>query len=281
MKVLCSSGDFIGYRNNYDYSLLTMARDCLSCDGFEILLPFEGRKESEVARFIDKYHICVPIVHADKMIGDLISMADQDAYNRAISILQRNCIFSNYIGAREMVVHLWGGSYSDKNIDKNIEKYLELVNLAEQYSVHLMIENVPCAMENPLIHFESLYKIYKDIAFTYDFRFAEFHAMSMDFFHDDNIAQRIKHIHVSDYLGGLKEWEKLSQIKNIGQGIIDFKHIFGSIKSKIKSEYITIEVPCYKNNKCDFATLEDNIQKVKTYLEMESEDERYSVVYEE
>lgn len=266
MEILCSTGNFIGYRNGYDFHLLEEAEKVLSCKGIEVLLPFEGYNCFEVAEFIIKKNIFCPVVHADKRIGELLSTRTPKTSHKALSIFDKNCRFANCVRANAVVLHLWGGSYSDKSIKYNLNMYAELEQIAKRNNIKLMIENVPCIISDPLIYFEMLYERYKDVLFTYDTRFAAFHSMQFDYFYNKSILDRIHHIHVSDYCGGKKEWSKLNQIKNIGKGIVDFKRLFDVINAKVICDYITVEVPSYRDYQCDFTEIESNIQKIKKYV---------------
>ena len=268
MRVLCSTGCFIGYRNRYDFRLLEYANKVLSCDGFEILLPFDNQDCIEVANYILNHAIFTPCVHADKRIGILISTGTNESIKKALDLFEDNCKFARYVGAEIVVLHLWGGKKSDSNIRQNILHFQDLKDIANQYGLIISVENVPCVVSDSLNCFEILRKKYNDIFFTFDSRFAAFQNIQQELFDNKLIVERINHIHVSDYSGGKNEWDKLSIILGIGEGEIDFVNLFELINSRVSCQYITLESPCYKNDKCDFLKLEENIVKVKKLIKV-------------
>ena len=189
MRVLCSTGCFIGYRNRYDFRLLEYANKVLSCDGFEILLPFDNQDCIEVANYILNHAIFTPCVHADKRIGILISTGTNESIKKALDLFEDNCKFARYVGAEIVVLHLWGGKKSDSNIRQNILHFQDLKDIANQYGLIISVENVPCVVSDSLNCFEILRKKYNDIFFTFDSRFAAFQNIQQELF--DNKSNNI------------------------------------------------------------------------------------------
>ena len=86
-----------------------------------------------------------------------------------------NCQAASDINADKMVLHLWGGMASDQHIERNISAYKLLNNIAKKYGIALMVENVVCNKDDPLMHLMELYQAYPDILFTFDTKMASFH----------------------------------------------------------------------------------------------------------
>ena len=244
-KVYCSTGAFITRKNNRDHRLLIKYSDILECDGFELML-YETWYDilDTIASDIKTAKVNVPVVHADKFIGELLSRNEGDDYNTAISNFEKNCILASEIGAKLLVLHLWGGIPSDKNIKFNFECYPLLNEIAKKYSLLLTIENVVCNQQNPMTHLNTLHSLYPDISFTFDTKMAAFHN-EMDLLYEPEwkwlfSENFVRHIHLNDYAGGYKDWSNL-RVSHPGEGHIDLERFFKHIKNLNYRDTFTLE----------------------------------------
>jgi sugar phosphate isomerase/epimerase len=186
-----------------------------------------------------------PVLHANQAIGEFISRNGKGDIDNALRIFDLNCEYAVRLGAELIVLHLWGGHESDKNIEVNINTFGKLKEISDRHSITLTIENVVCNTHKPLAHMKRLWDVYQhDIQFTVDVRHAEFHKSLKEtcesaFLWENNL---VRHLHISDYGGGYMEWDMfLGNDTPITFGGIDFDYFFSFIKSVGFTGSITVE----------------------------------------
>lgn len=243
-KLLCSTGAVITLKNNRNHHLLTDIAPKLHCDGFEFMM-YQSWYDTweQIASDLAGMSLSFPIFHVEKCVGQAISRNEEGDNEQAQKLFEINCIMAQRIGAQKLVMHLWDGIPSDSNIENNIEQYAFLNETAKNYGLLLTIENVVCNHEDPLLHFEALREKYPDIAFTFDVKFAQFHDQ-LDLALSDEYrwlwAGAVRHLHISDYAGGYKEWDRLKSL-HPGEGKIDYEKLFENLKRSNYAETVTIE----------------------------------------
>ena len=242
-QLLCSTGALITARNDRNYRLLPEAAERIRCDGFEFMMSRAWYDSWEqVSGEVEKMGLSFPLFHVDKSIGERISRDEAGDNETARKLFAINCKFARRIGSNKLVLHLWGGLPSDRNIKRNIETYAALNETAQAQGLLLTVENVVCNQAHPLLHLEALRAAYPEIAFTFDVRFAKFHDQLERAFTDEYawLWDAVRHIHISDYAGGYMEWGK-TQSLHPGEGRIDFEELFGDLMRVGYSDTITVE----------------------------------------
>lgn len=243
-KLLCSTGAIISLKNNRNYKLIGEVAPYIKCDGFEFLMYDSWYEEWEdISEYLTKIDVSFPIFHVEKRVGELISRNENDDIEQSHKLFEVNCKMAKAIGANRLVLHLWGGLPSDKMIAVNIEQFAALREIATRYGLLLMVENVPCNYENPFTHLAELKKVYSDITFTFDTKFAQFHSELDSAFEDEYSwlwNRAVQHVHINDYAGAHKEWKRLRSL-HPGEGKIDFEKLFENLKRLNYSNTITIE----------------------------------------
>lgn len=250
-KILCSTGAIISKRNERNYELLEKVAPYINCDAFEFLMYDSWYEDWEkISAYLSNINVDFPIFHVEKQVGELISRNENDDIEHSHELFELNCKMAKAIGSERLVLHLWGGLPSDKMIAVNIEQFAALREIATRYGLLLMIENVPCNHQNPLAHLTELKRVYSDITFTFDTKFAQFHSELDSAFEDEYIwlwNGAVQHVHINDYAGEHKEWKKLRSL-HPGEGKIDFGKLFKNLKRLNYNNTITIE---------SFSVLED------------------------
>lgn len=268
-RVLCSTGALIGRPNGRDYKLLTECVLHLDCDRFEFMMYSDWYdKIDEIADFLADFPKPFPTFHIEKKVGDLISRNEQGDTEYALELFEKNCILAQKIGAEKLVLHLWSGLDSDKDMPHNIEVYALLSEIADRYQLMLTVENVVCNNSDPMTHLTELAKVYPDIRFTFDTKMAEFHDQLDLLYASENrhIWERVAHRHINDYRGGVKDWSCLKTL-HIGDGQIDFERLFSFINDMNYSGDFTIESTSFdKSGIIDFDRMNQSIHRVKEYL---------------
>ena len=268
-RILCSTGAIIGRPNGRDITLLNSCQEQLECDGYEFLMYDTWYKELDYIRhFMLNFKAQIPVFHVEKTVGDLISRNEERDSEEAIELFRINCLLAKDLGAQKLVLHLWSGLDSDKNMQHNIEFYRLLREISDSYNLSLMIENVVCNFSDPMSHLLTLRNIYPDIQFTFDTKMAAFHSQIELLYEKENedLFSNIKHIHVNDYSGGYKDWKKLNTL-HIGAGHIDFDKFFDFLKRMNYQGDFTVEATSFDHNGIiDFDALNICFRKIRNYI---------------
>ena len=268
-KILCSTGALIGRPHNGDFRFIEKCLPELKCDGLEFMLyGMWYDKIAEVTDFLKSLGVAIPVFHAEKRLGDIFSRNSEGDVESAVEKFKINARIASEIGADKVVLHLWGGIDSDRDIAHNIRLYKSLRAVCEKYCVELCVENIVCNVKDPLTHLNELAAEYPDISFTYDTKMAQFHNQLMTIFEPENISlfSHVKHMHVNDYAGGYMDWSNLRTL-NLGCGNVDFDSF---IPRAIKSGYagdFTVEATSYNaEGVVDFNALNNSFAKIREYL---------------
>ena len=261
-KILCSTGTIIGRLNDFDYTLTPEYAKSIDSDGYEFMMePFwnEEEKVDAIVSYLLPFGINFETLHMDKYIGDMISRDGPGDLEEARRIFELDCKAAKKLGAGLLVLHLWGGPSSDKNIGKNIKVYADLLETAGKYDLELSVENVVCNTYNALVHMEKLYETYKSaMKFTIDVRHAEFHKMvkatcEARFLWDNGL---VPHFHIADYKGAYMDWSKLRPVLPPGEGEIDFLYLSDFLKKTGYKGSFTLEASgAMKETGMDFEKL--------------------------
>ncbi|MCL2517007.1 MAG: sugar phosphate isomerase/epimerase [Oscillospiraceae bacterium] len=267
-KIYCSTGTIIGRENNYDFNFILQNAGNIEADGFELMMLKAYYENFDImAKLFARNNLFFPILHTDKDIGTLISTNGEGDFEEAIRLFESNCKFAGDIGAEKIVLHLWGGPDSDKNLDNNIFVCERLLEIATKNKLKLMIENIPCAVWDPLVYWNKLYKLYKDVYFILDTRFLAFHEQiesvyDTDWFRCENLI----HMHVSDLAGKPHDFSSLRPILHPNEGLIDFKKFFDKLKTNYNNT-ITLESPVLSKDGLDIEKLNKSLKYIKEAME--------------
>lgn len=288
-KIICSSGAIIGKANNNDYRLLKEYAPKLNCDGFELMMSSSWYAiVDDVIAAVNSYGLHIPVLHSQKSLGEaLCGMTstfsegkfhdyvmtpdeDQEAYRQGTKKFLLNLKLAEKIGAEKMVLHLWNGTVSDRNIEKNVERFGEWKLLADKAGVELLAENVICNTYSPLYNMDLVAKRYPEAGFVYDTKMAEFHDQTMKLFSPayEYIVKegRIRHLHVNDYGGGYMDWAHM-QVLPIGAGHVDFDTFFGKLgKYGYRGDFTVESTALAKDGTVDFAMLNGCFDKIRELI---------------
>lgn len=268
-RILCSTGALIGRPNGRDYTLLGAAVRRLACDGFEFMMYDDWYDKTDaIAAFLAKLPAPFPVFHIEKGVGERISRNGPKDAETALALFEKNCALARDIGAGKLVLHLWNGPDSDRDMPHNLEIYGLLRAAADRFGLMLTVENVVCSCADPMTHFAALLKAYPDIFFTYDTKMAEFHGQMELLYRAENrgIWERVAHMHINDYKGGVKDWPSLRTLQ-IGDGQVDFARLFDFVKRMGYAGDFTIESTSFdRTGKIDFERLNRSIGRVRDYL---------------
>ncbi len=268
-KVYLSSGTFTGRINGRNPHFLSMYHSKFDTpDGFELMVfpdLYNGFEDT-----LDEYRrekVNIRTLHADKTVGDCFSQKGKDAENKMYELLVRNIEAAESFSCEGMVVHPWGIPDSDKEKEMIYERIGWVRERFSSYNTKLYFENCVCVNGSPLEHLEELAKIYPDILFTFDTRQSEFHKETLlgaeSFIFDKNVA----HVHISDYSGGYKTWDKMYPIPQPSGGTVDFDGFFQRLAKKNYHGTFTLESPAMQPDCVDVETLSRGVAFIKEKIE--------------
>ena len=268
-RILCSTGTSIGRPNGRDFRLLKECAKNLNCDGFEFMMYSTWYdRVDELENFLMELEVSIPAFHVEKGVGEHISRNEPGDTEEAVRLFEINCALAQKLGAEILVLHLWNGLHSDRDIAHNLSVYPSLKESARRYGLLLTVENVVCSHANPMTHMKRLAERYPDISFTFDTKMAEFHAQLPLLYEKENeeIVRRIRHIHVNDYSGGYKEWGRLKTL-HIGQGQVDFDRLFEFLARIGYRGDFTVEATSFgSDGMIDFDALNCDFARIRDYL---------------
>ena len=268
-RVLCSTGTCIGRPNGRDWRLLEECAAKVLCDGWEFMMydTWYGREE-EIARFLRALPVAFPAYHCEKGVGERISRNEPGDLEEAARLFEANCMMARAIGAQTMVLHLWNGIHSDKNIGNNIRACARLREIVQTQGLLLTVENVVCGHADPLTHMKSLTAEYPDIRFTFDTKMAEFHGQTGEMLAAENewLWGHIAHMHVNDYRGGYMDWSNLRTL-HIGDGQVDFERMFAFVRRCGYAGDFTVEATSFdRMGAIDFDRLNRTVSALRKLI---------------
>ena len=244
--ILPSTGAFIGRVNGRDHRPLLSVIDTITADAYEFMMyeSFYGREDAVLSDFLAT-GLSFPVLHVEKRIGELIAdpaLDPEEPYRR----FRANCEAAARLGAEKLVLHLWNGVASDHDFSRHLAAYPRLLALAEAHGLTLTVENVVCAVQDPLARLSELLAAYPGAAITYDTKMAAFHRQEYIVFED---AYRplwqgaIRHIHLNDYAGIPGDFSRLS-VLHLGEGNLDIARISRSLLATGYCDTVTLECSC-------------------------------------
>lgn len=259
-EVYCSTGTVVGRATGYDYSVIknVLPSVCKNAgaNGIEhvFITPFYERL-SDVRNTILSSGLKCAVLHADKNIGSLLSNGNSDDTDEALRLFRINCEEAKRLGADRVVFHLWGMPESDRNFEANLAAMPKITEIADNFGVELMIENIPSAVSDPISRWRELEDFH--CHFTYDVRFGQLHAQN-DIIPRSNYLKsgKISHIHISDFGGEALDFSKIRPILHPGEGKVDFDALFANLQSSGYSGTFTLESPVMYDDGLDPSKLE-------------------------
>ena len=261
----CSTGAFTGRVNGRTPLFAADFASRLDCDGLEVVVYEEWYGQlDEIAALYRERRLRCPVVHADKTIGDRMSDPSPQALEDALRRFEENCRFAVRLGAQTIVCHIWGVPASDACPETIYTRCGKLLALAGRYGLMLAAENCVCVHGSPLRHMEELAARWDGIGFTLDTRPAQFHG-ELDAFSRSGLLRqgRVRHVHIGDYAGGFKEWDRLYPIPHPGEGKVDFPAFFAALRREGYTGALTLESPCILPERVDTDTLNRDLRWIR------------------
>ncbi len=281
-RILCSTGTMVGRENGFDLRravgvIADLREKNLVLGGEFMMLPYYYDRQGEVVELVKSSGVPFPVIHCEKGVGTSLSdcalMASEGKTDDASRLLEEtldvfrlNCSFAEDLSSRKMVLHLWGGRASDSHVEYNISALPRLVDIAREHGVKLLIENVPSTTHDPLSNWLSVCASNDDIGLIFDTRFATLHDQLEATLKNDVVRGRLSHVHVSDFVGGYRNFYALRPILHPTEGVVDFG-LCASLLSEINYDgTITLESPVMVGADIDVAKLAASIRFIGDFF---------------
>ncbi|MBE6608079.1 MAG: sugar phosphate isomerase/epimerase [Ruminococcaceae bacterium] len=266
-KIYCSSGTMVGRINNYNYNLFTENIKEIEADGFELMMVAAYYPVlSELISAIEKTGANIPVVHAEKDIGEAFAETDRDILSKAFDAFETNCRVGKHLASEKIVLHLWSGLVSDSFFKNNLAALPYLYDIAAKYSLELLIENVPCTTADPFSNLSAIDEKYPHVNFIFDTRFGAFHEQTDKFLSSEWLTNgKIRHMHFSDYVGPAHDFRSLRPIPHLGCGLVGFDSIMPVISEKYHGS-ITLESPELHAEGPDTEKLNNDLRYIKKWV---------------
>ena len=265
-KIYLSTGAFTGRVNGRDPYLVLNHWQKLRCDGFEFMIfPEFTANLNALLREYKASGISFPVLHTEKDIGSLFGAQSDFDFRRSLELIKQNLFVASELGAKKAVLHLWGREDSDKFAEKIYDRAEILYNETLPYGIDVLVENIFCVYQNPLLHLEKMHERCPKLGFIFDTRPAQFHGQ-LDKSLQSPIWQNVRHIHINDYNGGYLEWGKINPITRPPHGNVDWNLFFSHLKRTGYQESITLEAPAHIPDGVDDKTLNEMLDFIRNNL---------------
>ncbi len=266
-KIYVSSGTMVGRINNYNYRIFTESAKELWADGFELMMVHAYYPIlSEVCAEIDRVGAKIAVVHAEKDIGGFLSERDSEILKKAFADFEVNCRVGSYFGSEKIVFHLWSAPSSDTCFENNLSALPYLYEIADRYSIELLIENVPCVKRDPFTNLSEIHEKYPHVRFIFDTRFGAFHEQTDKFLSSGWLSSgKIAHMHFSDYTGPAHDFTSLRPIPHLGQGLVGFDRIMPIISEKYHGS-ITLESPEIHEHDTNIEKINKDLKYIRKWV---------------
>ena len=241
--IFCSTGTMVGRANLWNHRLFVDFSRDIEADGYELMMVNAYYdKLFEVLSYAEKSALPFGVIHAEKDIGYYLG-GDEADRAEALRLFAINCEAGRAIGAEKIVLHLWSGERSDRELSRNLSALDALYEISEKAGLLLVIENVPCAVSDPITNLSQVLALRPDARFVYDVRFGAFHEQNDAIIASGALESgRIAHLHVSDYVGPAHQFSSLRPIPHLGAGIIGMEALLSRIAPRFAGS-VTLESP--------------------------------------
>ncbi len=260
MRILCSTGTFIGRVNGRNHMLIPELGGSIDCDGFELMVygdwyPFIEKVIADIRGF------SFVTLHTDKAIGELLGSDKAEECSEALDVFELNCHIAKSVGCEIVVLHLWSVPHVDYHIERNVSNIPRLCEIAAAYGVTLSIEGTPCVAHDPVFHLSNIHKQFPHVGFTLDSRHLAFHGL-IDGIADADFLSAVNHIHISELAGKPGDFASLRPILHPREGDIDFAK-FARDTSSCGAKQLTLESPAFTPNGLDICKVNKSLNYMR------------------
>ncbi len=245
MRILPSTGAFIGRVNNRDHRAFLGVSDRLLASAYEFMMyeAFYGREDAILSDFLAT-GLSFPVFHVEKRVGELFGLGGEENDREALRRFAVNCRAAVRLGSRKLVLHLWNGLPSDRAFSRHLDAYAALAAIAREHGLLLTVENVVCAERDPLTRLLELSERYPEAVYTFDTKMAAFHRQQGAL--GPLLGEgRVAHIHLNDFGGTPGDFSSLA-VLHLGEGRLNIPSLADTILASGYSDTVTLECSCMR-----------------------------------
>lgn len=228
-RLLCSTGVISREPDFTDHRIMLDRIGSINAPQFELIYYSDWYDHTlQIREDLTQSDVAFPVLHAEKSIGPLLSIPNEQSRDLALHRLRENCEMAVAVDASLVVLHLWGLPDSDSALERNLKALPECVDICESYGVELSIETIPCIKNKPIENIKQALDCEPRISVTLDTEFLAIHEQT-ELAMEDNLLWRpgiVKHIHIKDYDGYPIDSYQRRRYLHPGEGTIDFENIF-------------------------------------------------------
>jgi sugar phosphate isomerase/epimerase len=246
IPLLCSTGTFSRHPDFTDYKAILAYGPDLPVDGLEVMF-YESWYESyrQVASDLAASGLSFPVVHAEKSISNGLGRANYAQLDMAYHRLDINCSVAQQIGAKLVVLHLWGLPESDSYFERNLDTLPACIDIASRYGLGLVVETIPCSVSDPLTRVRQAVERDARCLVALDTEFLALHNQLDAVFDEDWLWRegRAAHIHIKDFDGHMHDAEGRRRYVHPGEGTTDFRRFFAALHAREYNGAVSLESP--------------------------------------
>lgn len=246
MQLLCSTGAFSRFPEFTSHRALLEYGPHLDVDGFEIMFyPAWYPNLDQIADELRQSGLNIAAIHTEKGIGSALGNPDPTRREQGVQWLEANCQLGQKVGAKVLVLHLWGLPELDKQMENNIEHLSRCLDIADQHDISLAVETIPATFADPLTNVRKAFMADPRSRIALDTEFLALHEQLGTVFETDWLweEQRVRHIHIKDFDGVGFRPDGSRRYLHPGEGKIDFPGFFTALKSHNFNGNISLEAP--------------------------------------
>ena len=272
MQLLCSTGAFSRFPELTDYQSILEYGPLLDVDGLEVMFfPAWTDDIESIATILRDSGLRIPAIHAEKGIGPALISSLSEEREQGWRWLQAGCRLGQIVGAKTLIVHLWGLPDSDDRLEDNLAVLPDCIAMAEQYGLTLAVETVPARSGDTLGSTRRAIEQDRRCRVALDTEFLALHgqlevALEADWLWRD---RRVPHIHIKDYDGALYSTDNYRRYLHPGEGTIDFPHFFAALKARHYDGNISLEASIvHRDGTRDIPRLKRSLALLRHYIDL-------------
>lgn len=244
MQLLCSTGTFSREPDHTDSQAILTYGPELEVDGFEVMFyPSWYPQIEQIATALQQSRLRFPAMHAEKSIGTALGSSQPQEQERGIQLLAANCRLGSLLGAKVLILHLWGLPELDEQLERNLQTLAACLTLAAQFDLQLAIETIPGSRSDPLSNVHRAIDSDARCAIALDTEFLALYQQLEAALNADWLWQSgtVSHIHIKDFDGHPYTADKRRRYLHPGEGHIDFPHFFHALRQRSFTGHISLE----------------------------------------
>ncbi len=271
MQLLCSTGAFSRFPDYAQYEAILEYGPQLDVDGLELMF-YPGWYDSleRIATDLHASGLAFPVMHSEKNIGVALGKAQAEEREQGVRWLAANCWLGSRIGTRVLVLHLWGWPELDDDLDNNLERLQDCIDIAARHGIELAIETIPCRRFDPLSNVHRAVQRDGRSRIALDTEFLAKHQQIETVFTTDWLWQEplVRHAHIKDYDGEGFSADGSRRYLHPGEGGIDFARFFAGLEQHDFADTISLEAPAIdQRGHVDLARLRASLASLRGLID--------------